>query len=252
MIIVICLNSFGKQISIVDCPEPLIVGNPNESNYQVIYPLGWSESGDFSYIHQDINALQGGGGFEYHLIVQNMKTDKILYRKSIYYDPEDGYIWKPLSTAIDSLAHKRMAYFDYAFFKTIAWSENKNKILEVLNKYKIGLTKLPLNNVLKLKEKGIKIEEKSNSANLNQYMTIDYKISLYSNNIQKKVIYHWYCQEAICSEKSSYKQFMIKGYFESPFENRIAIIVFMQDSGYEEKDEFPFAVGAYLKSDGTN
>ncbi|KAA1241021.1 hypothetical protein [Aquimarina sp. RZ0] len=117
--IIVCFNVFWIQAQIIDCPKPVVVGNPMESNYQVIYPLGWSEKGDFSYIHQDINTVAGGGGFQYNFIVQNMKTDKILFEKSIYYTPEDGYVWKPYSTNIDSLAYKKGAYFDYAFFKTI-------------------------------------------------------------------------------------------------------------------------------------
>ena len=248
--IIVCFNVFWIQAQIIDCPKPVVVGNPMESNYQVIYPLGWSEKGDFSYIHQDINTVAGGGGFQYNFIVQNMKTDKILFEKSIYYTPEDGYVWKPYSTNIDSLAYKKGAYFDYAFFKTITWKKNRHQVLDVLTKYKIKPTNLSLNNISKLQEEGITVDEKSNIINSkNGTVTTDYKITLYSKNIKEKIVYHWHCQEEKCSKNSllSYRRFMIKGYFKSPFENRVAIIVFNENNGYGEIDEFPFAVGANLE-----
>lgn len=252
--IIFCFNSFWIQAQVIDCPKPVIVGNPNEGNYQVIYPLGWSEKGDFSYIHQDINAFAGGGGFKYNFIVQNMKSDKILFKKNMYYNPEDGYVWKPRSTKIDSLAYKKGAYFDHAFFKTITWNKNRHLILDVLTNYKIKPTNLSLNNISKLQEKGITLDEKSNTVtSKNGTVVTDYKIKLFSKNIKEKIIYHWYCKQEKCSTNSPllYRRFMVKGYFKSPFENRIAIIVFNENNGYGEIDEFPFAVGANLEKNRT-
>ena len=246
---IIILIALGIQAQVIDCPTPIIVGNPYESNYQVIYPLGWSDEGHFSYIYQDINVLAGGGGFQYNFIMQNMKTDKILFEKRIYYNPENAYDWEPFSTKTDSLAYEKMAYFDYAFFKTIAWSKNRHQILDSLTKHKIKPTHLSLNNILILQEKGITVDEKSNiDLSKNGTLTTDYKITLYSEDIKEKTIYHWHCKDENCSKNNNllYRRFKIKGYFKSPFENRIAIIVFKEKNGYGEINEFPFAIGANL------
>ncbi|KAA1241020.1 hypothetical protein [Aquimarina sp. RZ0] len=120
----------------------------------------------------------------------------------------------------------------------------------MLTEYKIKPTNLSLNNISKLQEEGITVDEKSNIINSkNGTVTTDYKITLYSKNIKEKIVYHWHCQEEKCSKNSllSYRRFMIKGYFKSPFENRVAIIVFNENNGYGEIDEFPFAVGANLE-----
>ncbi len=249
--IIFYFNVFGIEAQTLDCPKPVIIGNPSDSNYQVIFPLGWSEKGNFSYIHQDINVLAGAGDFQYNFIVQNMKTNKILHKKEFYYNSESKYFWKQFSTKIDSLAHKKMAYFDYAFFKTIAWNKNRNQIYDILAKYKIKLSNQVFKNMLNLQEKGITVDEKSNLVNSNnRTVTTDYKITLQSKSKEKKIVYHWYCKEKKCSKNSNlmYMRFIVKGYFESPFKNQIAIIAFKETNGYGELDEFPFAVGANLEN----
>ncbi len=251
--ILFCLNFFQIQAQSIDCPKPIIVGEGNQNNYQVIYPLGWSEKGDFAYIHQDINAYAGGGGFQYNFIVQNMKTDEVVFEKGFYYNNNNvEYTWKSYSTNIDSLANKKMAFFDYAFFKTIVWSKIRVEISDAITKYKIKTTYLSLNNVLDLKEKGITIYEKIINNPITDHFTIDYKIILDSEAKGKKMIYHWHCDDKDKSCLNNYyskrRYFVIKGYFRNPFENRIAIIVFLETNGYGEINEFPLLVGANLEN----
>ncbi len=251
IIFLFCLNIFCVKAQSIDCPKPIIVGKASDSNYQIIYPLGWSEKGNFSYIHQDINVLAGGGGFQYYFIIQNMKTDTTVFEKRFYGDPNEGkYKWEPFSTNIDSIAYKEMAYFDYAFFKTITWPLNGGEISDILALHKIKTTHTFFNNTLDLKKKNITIDERSSFDN--HTLTTDYKIILNSKTKGKKTIYHWHC-DAKCKALSKndypdYRKFVIKGYFKSPFENRIAIIAFREVNGYEEIEEFPFMVGADLEN----
>lgn len=119
----------------------------------------------------------------------------------------------------------------------------------MLTKNKIKRIHLSLNNISQYKEKGITLDEKSNIDDFkNGTVTTDYKIRLYSEDIKEKIIYHWYCKDEKCLKNSNllYRRFIVKGYFKSPFENRIAIIVFKEKNGYGEIDEFPFAVGKNL------
>ena len=123
----------------------------------------------------------------------------------------------------------------------------------MITKYKIKTNQLYLNPILDLKEKGITINEENVRDNKYDNFTIDYKIILNSKIKGNKTIYNWHCghKHTPCENKNLsiyYRNFVIKGYFKSPFEDIIAIIVFREQNGYGETWEFPFVVGANLEN----
>lgn len=251
--------AFPALAQIIDCPKPVVVGRyKDQANmYQVIYPFGWSERGDFAYILQDVNT----SNFSYKVIIQNMKTDKIIWQKKVLYDfesdtgIENKYSWDANSTEEDTAyQNANGAYFDYAFFKAVFWQEYSLIISEAINKYQIKVSPASEKDVSDLKKYGISINEKTETKD--DFITIDYKIEIISETKGKKTVYHFSCKPDSASCQLSkfiwIRSFGIQGFFKSPFENRIAIIVFESTNGSEEAWEYPFLLGADLDKGFTN
>ena len=220
-------------------PKPVVVGDSITNNYQVIYPLGWSEDGIFSYIHQDINPLGTAEIYFYTVVFQNMKTNEILWTLNIEYNFENNnhynYHYSPDDTPYNS-----------AFFKQIVWASYVQKIENKLKLYNIERTDTSLQKLTDLpKEISLKESEEKELEFTNQY-----NIKLFKNG-KFKPVYQFDCKRVKepcnADETIWYSEFKAKGYFKSPFENRIAILIFKETNGFEEPFEYPFFVGADLE-----
>ena len=238
-IILIYLTSFSVNGQYVG-PKSIVVGDTITNNYQVIYPLGWSEDGVFAYIHQDINPLGAAEIYFYTVIFQNMKTGKILWILNIEYDLENNN---------DNRYHysEDGTTYNYAFFKQIVWNSYGQKIEDKLKLYNIERTDSSLHKLTDL-PKDISLKE-SGTKNDSE-ISVRYNIKLFKPQ-KFKPVYNYDCTRTkdSCDVNESiwYKTFAVKGYFKSPFEIRIAILVFKETNGFEEPYEYPFFVGTHLE-----
>lgn len=230
------LIALSVQAQTIKCPTPVIVGDAD--NYQVIYPLGWSIKGNFAYIHQDINTLATTDIFLYKVIIQDTKTNKILWSKTI----EDSDYHNDLVTHIPGDETR----YNYAYFKLVIWQKNKKEIKKKLNEYNIKMYDTFLRNIAGLSDISIKEKEIKKGD-----VTEDYEVIMY-NTEKFKTVYKYECKQTkkACDDESIwYRTFAIKGYFKSPFGSRIAIIIFKIENGFEEPFEYPFIVGTHLNKD---
>ncbi len=219
-------------------PKQIVVGDVSTNNYQVIYPLDWSENGIFAYMHQDMNVLSSVEIYSHTVIFQNMETNKILWTKHIVSNLE---IYNHFPS--DNTLH------NYAFFKLVLWNLHGQDIEDKLKLYNIERGNSNLHKITDL-PKRFSIKENKTTNDNDSKITIGYDIRLFKP-YQFKPVYDYDCYKvnASCNltESIGYRHFTVRGYFKSPFENRIAILVFKETNGFEEPFEYPFFVGTHLE-----
>ena len=173
--------------------------------------IGWSSSNLFAYILQEPNEARG---FEIaNLIIQNMKTDAILEKKSWHFED------------------------DCSFDKSIALYDDM--IYSIINKYHIKSLKVDLNNFPIVLDGARKISTSNKSCYCDDtdyfnepFMTsMTLKLTIldkYDSIIKEKLIY-----------KSKFRMdeqiyiFSVSGYINSPYSNTIAILLVKTYRGWE-------------------
>lgn len=232
--ILVYLISFSVKAQYTG-PKPIVVGDTS-TNYQVIYPLGWSNDGTFAYIHQDMNDFATRDNYYYTIHIQNMKTNKTLWSKQFKSDLEN-YKHFPA----DNTLH------NYTFFKLVMWDRIGGEIKAKLNQYNVEIENGSLHKVNDL-PKDISLKETATKND--SEITTRYNIRLFKSD-KFKLVYGYDCTrtEDPCDVNKSiwYRTFALKGYFKSPFENRIAILVFKETNGVEEPYEYPFFASTHLE-----
>jgi len=238
IIISFFLLTFSTMSSQYTGPKPVVVGDTITNNYQVIYPLGWSEDGIFAYIHQDINILSASQDYYYYVTFQNMETNEVLWHEKIEYKLGPNQHFPVDDTMYNS-----------AFFKLVIWSSYYSETEKKIIQYKIKREDAVLLSTTNL-PKGISIKETETKNDSDSEISVRYNIKLFKPH-KFKPVYNYDCtrMEDPCNLNESiwYRTFAVKGYFKSPFENRIAILVFKETNGFEEPYEYPFLVGAHLE-----
>lgn len=245
---IILLNSlfifmFSTVIGQYSGPKLVVIGDVSANNYQVIYPLGWSENGTFAYIHQDMNVLSSEEIYSYTVIFQNTKTNKTLWVKHIVSNLESYNHFPSDDTP-----------YNYTFFKLVLWDSYGQEIEDKLKLYNIERGDSDLHEVNDLPN-GFSIKEKETTNDSDSEITIGYNIKLFKS-YQFKSVYDYNCtrmkDQCKVNESIWYRNFVVKGYFKSPFENRIAILVFKETNGFEEPYEYPFFAGVHLEKGFTD
>ena len=227
-----------------------IVGNYDDTNYCAILPIGWSKSGCFAYVIHDTNPLGSSSIYIYKIIVQNMITDEILFQKQIVYNFEDDYdLYADILEKIQNLPHDPERPLDDSrlFWEKIAWPEYKLEIIKVLKEFKIIPKDHSFKNINILTNSGYQIKEIKIQDKIG--LTKKYEIIISKNGKGEKCVYSYYND----TQKDDYgnsiwmREFDIISFIKSPFEDRIAVLVFKTTDGYEEPWEFPFFVGIHLE-----
>ena len=188
--------------------------------FDKFYPIGWSKDGHFAYIVEPADEAAGLYFFEF--VIQNMISDKVVYS------------WKP-DDELEEGSVKQM------------WKDYAMLFAEKLNKYGI------------IQQKDIKIESTEFSHANNKFkVTIDNQmgpsdfgfdvvkateIFIKSPDLGSKRIYKYTEKEAsyILGE-------IVAGVIKSPYEDRVAVVVKKESSGYEGPPNVisQFLVGANL------
>lgn len=210
-------------------PRQLVVGEMQER--QILYPIGWSEDGKFSWVWYNQNLLSGASIHEFNFQVQNMVTDKILHADAITYDFEEND---------EAYYGIEAEYSDRTFFEKVVWKQKGNEIIKQLEAMGIPIRHAALKPVEGLKKMGYELREKKEA---DEGFTSKYSLIL-SNGGKEKVIYNSGLNTK--TRETEYLNYQIMGYFKSPYENRIAILLFRMEDGYDESFEYPILVGAHL------
>lgn len=213
-------NSLSAQNSaIYTLPEEMIFkkhyqiesdSDQMQPYYAQVYPIGWSKNGFFAYI--SLVYSDGAGTTSGNLIIKNLTTNKFNsisdYGFVIEYDEYDT---------------------TYTHIKTM-WQKNYKAIADSLMKYNIIQQK-------KFDDLSFPITTNVDSLNYAIQHThedvdgvsgnVSFIVTIYSKIQGKKTIHEYH------NSHSSFLMGNVIGYFKSPYENRIAVILTSEHRGWE-------------------
>lgn len=181
---------------------------------ETIYPIGWSADGKFAYLLEEAN--EAVVNYTLHLIVQDTKTDKQLLKDT--YKASEQPNSKSEDTSIDF---------------SIVWEENKDKYNELLLEHKIsggngtqfyGIPWVTSQRPYRLKA----LNKMTHNDLFDVDVVAEHRLEISEQGVGKKVILsHTFGKYDMALATQAL------GYFESPFENRIAVINAYEKRGYE-------------------
>ena len=133
----VSLNAQNENISPV--PHYEVVGCFSCNNYTVLYPLGWSENGDFAYIYQDVNGMGGAYIYHFQLIIQSAGgVEDFLYSEMITYNLEDDSTYHHYEDKLfDVSSEDDTAWYATSWMSTVLWPEHGERIDQILEDHKI-------------------------------------------------------------------------------------------------------------------
>ncbi|MGY8950481.1 MAG: hypothetical protein ACKVJW_01755, partial [Flavobacteriales bacterium] len=182
----------------------------NGSNY---YPIGWSRDGKIAF--RQFTSFDGIGGCLDEIIIQSTISDKILKTiKLDEFNPEESEDW------------------DNHCDLDQTWNRERRTILKYLNRYEIEDNSFGLINTstsirtsdgeFKIKLSQSLLEEFSDETGREN--STKYKLKVYFDGDSKTI-----SNDRITAHNVDYL-----GYYKSPFENRVIIVLQYQDSSYGE------------------
>lgn len=220
-----------KPIRIFSDIEPII--QDNISNFKIthineIFPIGWSSDGKFAYIEYKI--ANGKPVIAYKLIIQDLVSDKIIW-DSDYFDLFD--LWNPYTKEekkeyekADSFLIEHNLHYEspeFYFLYNIEELGSALKQFNIIQSNSITLKIFPTefeNNTLESRR--VIIEKRDESETYDEtffYQFYSYVIEVSKSSVGKKIIH----SEEIVNNETFDTQ--VIGFFQSPFENRIAVIL---------------------------
>lgn len=224
-------------------PSFEIVGDYYANNYSVLYPLGWSESGNLAYISQHVNGLGGAQIYTYDFAITDSQGWGNLITESTTYNLEiDTSFWshhQEFSDAGDT------TYFGYEFMTRVYWDFHKSHITKLKNHYSIDLTENQyLKDLSELKNQGIQLEVSKESDTI-EVIRVDKKYSIsITYNGQTQKIYSFYnpvdengWTRDFWGNEVDLLYYQIEGYLKSPRSNNYFLFVHEVTMGFEEPAE---------------
>lgn len=198
-----------------------------ENNYKRIYEyprffnLGWSKDGKYAYCIE--RGVSGAGGAEVAYYIQDVVTDEIIwsYTDSTFVGGEKSY---SMEYILDKSIHNNYALIQKKL--------SQNAIALVTNAYK----RLPIK--IGDDEIAFKIEITDAGQDEFGFRMIDYMCKAVKNKKLTKTI----SQKKHVTADDVY----ICGYIQSPFENRIALILAEERYVFEGNELFYFVAGCDL------
>ena len=182
----------------------------NGSNY---YPIGWSRNGKIAF--RQFTSFDGIGGCLDQIIIQSMITDKILKTVKLdEFNPDVSEDW------------------DNHCDLDQTWDKQRRTVLKYLNRYEIEDNSFGLiNDSDKIRTNDGEFRIKLSQSLLEEFSDetgaenrTKYKLKVYFDGNSKTI-----SSEVISAHNVDYL-----GYYKSPFENRILIVLQYQDNQYEE------------------
>ena len=182
----------------------------NGSSY---YPIGWSRDGNIAL--RKFTSFDGIGGCLDEIVIQSMITDKILKTiKLDEFNPEESEDW------------------DNHCDLDRTWNRERRTVLKYLNRYEIEDHSFGIINTsdrIKTSDGGFRIKLSQSlleefSDETGRENRTKYKLKVYLDGDSKTI-----SSEVISAHNVDYL-----GYYKSPFENRVVIVLQYQDSSYGE------------------
>lgn len=226
-------------------PKYEVVGAYYGNGYTVMYPLGWSKSGSFAYIYQDMNVMGGAEIYKFNLVVQEHGNEVPLKELEVVYNLE----YDSVRASIDSVySHMEgdTTMFDASFFRSVYWTEYKDTVKSILGEYKIIREDRPFVYPLtKLTDVRIEIiENRKTDTDLVLQVDTFYEISLNFKD-EQWVIYSKINE--IIEDKDGVLDFLgnwtdlltytIEGCIYSSYQDKLFLYVHETTMGYEEGAE---------------
>lgn len=209
-------NGFPKDQMVEFTPEMLngLCTSKYSCLEEVIYPLGWSEDGKFAYLIEEAN--EAVYNYTLHFIIQDTETDKQLVKETFKASEQPKY--EPDDTAIDLES---------------VWSSRKDRYNELLTEHKILVGNgtqfygMPwVKSQRPYRFKGINKMAHSDLFDLD--FVSEHRLEASEQGVGKKIILtHNFGKYDLALATEAL------GYFQSPFEDRIAVVDAFEKRGYE-------------------
>lgn len=237
-----------KGAAQVDAPPHYdIVGSWQDNNYTVIYPLGWSKTGDFAYIFQDVNGMGGAWIYTFDLIIQKSGTNEPVYLKEYVYDLEQDDAYTKYADYTDSLFDPDdSTYYVTAWLKNVLWPEHHLEIDKVLKSYAINrTTSAEVKALVELEKEGFQLIIQKETDTVNAWR-VDSKLELcYVKNKGEKVRFYELMnivnEDGLVVMENGYDLdllfYTIEGFIKSPIKNEYFFYIHKNTLGYEELSE---------------
>lgn len=209
------------------------------AGYSVVWPMGWSETGLFAYVVQDVNPLAAALMYHYDIVVRDMVTDSVVWHDRISYNFEDssdsdyGFSWDDLPA--DTTPYGR------AFWECIVWPRHQSRIDSILEELGIVRQTHEIEPIDQMARHGCAVEGTVRDSV--EHCVTHYEVICAKAN-RSKTVYRYRGESC----PGWYRAFRIIGFVKSPFEQRAAILLFRVVDGYEETFEYPLFVGVDLDS----
>lgn len=234
------------SVCIVFCGSPLFAWNPPEDEdpfrflvpegteytkpYGAIYGFpvfrlwGWSEKGAAAYSIQ--RSVEGRGGVEIFYCVQDMVTDKILWS-----EVDDTFLWEE---EVDETDTEKVALLSY--------ERKQEEIERALEQYairpeKTACASFPLERDGKRYSPVLSVEQEKEPTFLDAVRS--YTLSMKKEGGKTKKLTR--VEDVQCLEVH------VCGYFASPFDNKIAVVVAEEQFVFEGREIFYSLTGCDLE-----
>lgn len=181
---------------------------------QVIYPLGWSEDGKFAYFIEEAN--EAVYNYTLHFIIQDTETDKQLVKETFKASEQPKY--EPDDTAID--------------FESV-WPSRKDRYNQLLSEHNIragnGTQFYGMPWVVSQRPYRFKaINKMAHSDLFDLDFVSEHRLEASEQGGGKKIILkHTFGKYDLALATQAL------GYFQSPFEDRVAVVDAYEKRGYE-------------------
>lgn len=245
LIVFALITNQGAISQEYDFPHYRIIGDYESTEYTVMYPIGWSKTGLFAWIHQDVNPLSAAMIFKYDVIIQDLRNNKEIWSQSIEYNAElNPELLDKIDLADDT------TLFGYSFFCDYVWNENYDQISKKMKEFEIIQDSVKVRNIPFIHEGWILTEETVTNPD-EPGCTVSYTVSLQRQGTKiLKVLYQFSQapnEDNMCTDPYGnsvfYLNFEIRAYFKSPFEDLYVLYIVQSAQGYEEPWEYPFLIG---------
>lgn len=194
--------------------------------YPAFRPIGWSEDGRFAYIRS--RTMDGRGGTVFDYVILDAVTDEIAWYRS-----DDSFDWEAFQNDPD---------YDYDREPEIAWERNGDAFLGALEDFNIQVGAGVDLRRFKFQHRGVAYDATVTTTAADPPEMFDelesYEVRVIRSDGTSKRI-------TGSDEVLGYRMW-IAGYFKSPFEDRILVVIGREQYVFEGTEAFFHFSGCHL------
>lgn len=195
-----------------------------------LFPIGWSDDGSFAYVKMQNAREEGCDCYAYHLIIQSLITDEILWEWS------SGAV----EEGLPSIWAQQREHFDKQLDRYFIWQEDSPPFFNYGNLIDIDGNEYWFQISNTIEKRAVKNPYDNESTTYSVHANS--RVEVFSPFGNKKVFYKEWDEAHVVSD-------WVVGIFISPFEDRAAIVYVTQTLDWEHARVTDFhLIGAHLRA----